>query len=86
MSRIVELDFTIVAVNLMILSHMGVFLFLTLKSGNTENHCVYTKSNKIFNSIGVFAHLVFFFYLLSKYGNVIKTLKKIHDENEVKNM
>ena len=52
MSRIVELDFTRgVAVNLMILSHMGVFLFLTLKNlGNKEKSLKFFTIQKHFSN------------------------------------
>ena len=85
MSRIIELDFTRgVAVNLMILSHMGVFLFLTLKNlGNTEKSLKFlasTKSNKIFNIIGVFAHTLFLLLvgvnMVTSYKNTEKKIQK----------
>jgi uncharacterized membrane protein len=64
MSRILELDFTRgIAVNLMILSHIGVFLFITLKNmptSNSNNFLLTGKSSvKLFHTIGVFAHTLF---------------------------
>ena len=85
MSRIVELDFTRgIAVNLMILSHMGVFLFLTIKnldkSESSLKFLASTKSNKIFHSIGVFAHTLFLLLvginMVTSYKNTEKKIKE----------
>lgn len=64
MSRIIELDFTRgIAVNLMILSHIGVFLFITLNNLKKTNIVNYFSKNfktlNIFHTIGVFAHTLF---------------------------
>jgi uncharacterized membrane protein len=85
MSRIIELDFTRgIAVNLMILSHMGVFLFLTIKNLEKSDRPLKflesTKSNKIFNSIGVFAHTLFLLLvginMVTSYKNTEKKIQK----------
>ena len=64
MSRIIELDFTRgIAVNLMILSHIGVFLFITLNNLEKTTIVNYLsknfKTSNIFHTIGVFAHTLF---------------------------
>ena len=84
MSRIIELDFTRgIAVNLMILSHIGVFLFLTIKNLEKTNtplkFLASTKTNKIFHSIGVFAHTLFLLLvginMVTSYKNTEKKIK-----------
>jgi uncharacterized membrane protein len=64
MSRVLELDFTRgIAVNLMILSHMGVFFFIILKNlpkNKSTNYFLKSLTGlKMFNTLGLFAHTLF---------------------------
>ena len=76
MPRKLELDFTRgIAVNLMILSHIGVFLFITLRNlgfpskSNTKSNSIpdilfnLASNTKIFNTVGVL-RITYFLYLL----------------------
>jgi uncharacterized membrane protein len=83
MSRIIELDFTRgIAVNLMILSHIGIFLFITLKNLKISDSFLNTNSNKVFSTLGVFAHTLFLLLvginMVTSYKN---TEKKIQNQN-----
>ncbi len=83
MSRILELDFTRgLAVNLMVLSHLGVFFFITLKNMKSNNFFLKgSKSLEIFHTLGVLAHTVFIILVGVNMVNSYKnTEKKITDK------